>query len=138
MHFIAFRGAVPSVIFLVVATYALRAGTAGAILIGVAGGLLEDALAGNTGAAWTVATTLSALFVSGAARIVFTDSPSIFAVVLIAAALLREGLFWAVLSLEGFPVGLGAHFAKIAVASAFYTAGIALIVSWARWRFASR
>jgi rod shape-determining protein MreD len=138
VHFIAFRGAVPSLVFLVVATYALRAGTPGAILIGAAGGLLDDALAGNTGAAWTIATTLAALFMSSAARVVFTDSPSIFAVVLVAAALLREGIFWAALSLEGFPVGLGAHFAKIAVASAVYTALIALIVIWARWRFITR
>lgn len=138
VHFVAFRGAVPSLIFLVVATYALRSGTAGAILIGAAGGLLEDALGGNTGAAWTIATAASALVVSGAARVLFTDSPSIFAALLVFAALVREGIFWATMSLEGFPVGLGAHFAKIALASAVYTAIIALIVVWARWRFVSR
>jgi rod shape-determining protein MreD len=138
VHFIAFRGAVPSLVFLVVATYALRAGTPGAVLIGAAGGLLDDALAGNTGAAWTIATTVAAFFTSSAARVVFTDSPSIFAVVLIAAALLREGVFWATLSLEGFPVALGAHFTKIALASALYTGVIALIVIWARWRFVTR
>ncbi|MGH7714372.1 MAG: hypothetical protein ACREML_00085, partial [Vulcanimicrobiaceae bacterium] len=96
MHFIAIRSAVPSLIFLVVATYALRAGTAGAILLGAAGGLIDDALAGNTGAAWTIATTIAALAISGAARLTFADSPSIFAALLVAAALLREGLYWAV------------------------------------------
>src|SRR5581483_11148781 len=64
VHYIAFRGAVPSLIFLTVATYALRAGSAGALLIGCAGGVLEDALAGNTGAAWTIATTFAALIIS--------------------------------------------------------------------------
>ena len=124
--------------FLVVATYALRAGTPGAILIGAAGGLLDDALAGNTGAAWTIATTFASFFMSAAARVVFTDSPSIFAVVLVAATLLREGVFWATLSLEGVPVGLGEHFAKIAIASSVYPAVIALVVIWARWRFDTR
>jgi len=138
VHFVAVRGAVPSLVFLVVATYALRAGTAGAVIIGAAGGLLEDALAGNTGAAWTIATALTALLISRAARVLFTDSPSIFAMLLIVTALLREGFFWAVLSLEGFQVGLGAHFTKIALASAVYTALIALVVIWARWRFITR
>lgn len=138
VHYIAVRGAVPSLVFLVVATYALRAGTAGAVLIGATGGLLEDALAGNTGAAWTIATALTALVISRAARVLFTDSPSIFAMLLVVTALLREGFFWATLSLEGFPVGLGAHFTKIALAGAAYTALIALIVIWARWRFITR
>ena len=138
VHFIAFRGAVPSLIFLAVATYALRAGPAGAMLIGCAGGLLDDTLAGNTGAAWTIATTFSALVISASARVLFTDSPSIFAVLVAVVALVREAVFWATLSLEGFPAGLGTHFVKIAVASALYTAVIALIVIWARWRFATR
>jgi len=138
VHFIAFRGAVPSLIFLVVATYALRSGSAGAILIGTVGGLIEDALAGNTGAAWTIATTLSALAVSGAARMLFADSPSIFAALVVVAALVREGLYWAVLSLEGYPVGLGMHFLKIALASAVYTGLIALFVIYLRWRLVSR
>jgi rod shape-determining protein MreD len=138
VHFIAFRSAVPSLIFLVVATYALRSGTAGAILLGTAGGLIEDALGGNTGAAWTIATAITALGVSGAARVVFADSPSIFAALLVVAALVREGLYWAVLSLEGFQVGLGMHYTKIAIASALYTGVIAMIVVWARWRFISR
>ncbi|HEY1728499.1 MAG TPA: rod shape-determining protein MreD [Candidatus Baltobacteraceae bacterium] len=138
VHYIAFRGVVPSLIFLVVATYALRAGAAGAIILGAAGGLLEDALCGNTGAAWTIATTISALAISGAARLTFAESPSIFAAMVVVAALVREGLYWAVLSLEGFQVGLGMHYTKIAIASALYTAVIAMIVIWARWRFVSR
>ena len=138
VHFIAFRGAVPSLIFLAVATYALRAGPAGALLIGGAGGLIEDALAGNTGAAWTISTALAAVFVSTSARVLFTDSPSIFAVLVAVVAMLREAVFWATLSLEGYQVGLGTHFVKIAVASALYTSLIALLVIWARWRFATR
>ena len=138
VHYIAFRGAVPSLIFLVVATYALRSGTAGAIMLGAVGGLLDDALAGNSGAAWTIATTISALAISGAARLLFAESPSIFAVLIVVAALLREGLYWAVISLEGFPVGLGMHFTKIAIASAVYTALIALGVIYLRWRLVSR
>jgi rod shape-determining protein MreD len=138
VHFIAIRSAVPSLIFLVVVTYALRAGPAGAILLGAAGGLIEDALAGNTGAAWTIATTLAALGVSGAARLTFADSPSVFAALVVVAALVREALYWAVLSLEGYQVGLGMHYTKIAIACALYTALIAMIVVWARWRFITR
>jgi rod shape-determining protein MreD len=138
VHYIAIRSAVPSLIFLVVVTYSLRAGTAGAILLGAAGGLLEDALCGNTGAAWTISTTIAAVAISGAVRLTFADSPSIFAALVVVTALLREGIYWAVLSLEGYQVGLGAHFTKIAIASAIYTALIALLVIWARWRFVSR
>jgi len=138
VHFVAIRSAVPSLIFLVVATYALRSGAAGAIVLGAAGGLIEDALAGNTGAAWTIATTIAALGISGAARLTFADSPSIFAALLVVAALFREGVYWAVLSLEGYQIGLGLHYTKIAVASALYTAAIAMVVVWARWRFISR
>jgi len=138
VHYIAFRGAVPSVIFLVVATYALRTGTAGAILLGAVGGLIEDALAGNTGAAWTIATTASTLAISVAARLLFAESPSIFAALLVLATLLREGIYWAVISLEGFPVGLGVHYMKIAIASSLYTGAIALVVVYLRWRLVSR
>lgn len=138
VHYIAVRGAVPSLIFLVVATYALRAGAPGAILLGAAGGLLDDALAGNTGAAWTMATTIAALGIWGSGRVLFTDSASIFAVVVMLASLLREAMYWAVLSREGYQVGLGVHYAKIALASALYTAVIALITAYIRWRFASR
>jgi rod shape-determining protein MreD len=138
VHYVAFRGAVPSLIFLVVATYALRSGTAGAILLGAAGGLLDDALAGSSGAAWTISTTVSALAISIAARLLFAESPSIFAIVVVVASLLREGLYWAVISLQGLPVGLGMHFTKIAIASSFYTAAIALGVVYLRWRLVSR
>ena len=138
VHYMAIRNAVPSLVFLVVATYALRSGAAGAILLGTAGGLIEDALCGNTGAAWTIATALAALGVSGAARLTFADSPSIFGALLVVAALVREGLYWAVLSLEGFQVGLGMHYTKIAIASALYTAIVAMVIVWARWRFISR
>jgi rod shape-determining protein MreD len=138
VHYLAFRGAVPSLIFLVVATYALRAGAPGAILLGVAGGVLEDGLAGNTGAAWTIATAVAAFSMWGAGRVLFADSPSIFAALLAVIALLREAVYWSVLSREGYQVGLGVHYAKIAIASALYTALIALLVSGVRWRWLSR
>ncbi|MBV8601202.1 MAG: rod shape-determining protein MreD [Candidatus Eremiobacteraeota bacterium] len=137
LHFVAIRGAVPSLIFLVVATYAVRAGVPAAILFGIAGGVLEDALAGNTGAAWTVATTIDALAIALASRILFTDSLSIFVSIVVVAALVREALYWSAISLQGFPVGLGAHYVKLAVASALYTGLAALAVAWARWRFKS-
>jgi hypothetical protein len=100
--------------------------------------VLEDALAGNTGAAWTIATTFSALIISASARVLFTDSPSIFAALVAVVALIREAVFWSTLSLEGYQIGLGTHFVKIAVASAIYTAVIALVIIWARWRFDTR
>ena len=138
VHYVAVRSAVPSLIFLVVATYALRAGASGAIILGAIGGLLDDSLAGNTGAAWTIATTVAALGVWGAGRFLFTDSASIFAVIVMAASLLREGVYWAVLSREGYQVGLGMHYAKIALAAALYTAILSIVASFIRWRFISR
>jgi rod shape-determining protein MreD len=135
LHFVALRGAVPSLIFIVVATYATRAGVVGAILFGAAAGLLEDALAGNTGAAWTIATTVVSLSVALSARVLFTDSVSIFAAIVVVGMLVREALYWTALSLEGYPTGLGSHFAKLALLSAAYTGLVVLVVAWARWRF---
>jgi rod shape-determining protein MreD len=138
VHYGAIRGAVPSLIFLVVATYALRAGAPGAIVLGALGGLLDDSLAGNTGAAWTIATTVAALGVWSAGRVLFTDSAPIFAVIVVLASLVREAVYWTVLSHEGYVVGLGMHYAKIALTSALYTAILAVLAAFIRWRFISR
>ena len=138
VHFLAVRGAVPSLVLIVVATYAVRAGIPAAIVFGVAGGLLDDALAGNTGAGWTISTTIVALAIAASTRIFFTDSTSIFTGIVFFAVLVREAIYWSVLSLEGYQVGLGAHYTKIALASALYTALAALVASWARWRFAKQ
>lgn len=135
VHFFAIRGAVPSLVLLAVATYATRAPLAPAILFGAAGGFLDDALAGNTGAAWTIATTLVAGGISLSSRVLFTDSLTIFSALVLVATLVREAAYFAALSFEGNPAGLGTHYVKLAVASAVYTALLTLVAGWARWRF---
>jgi len=135
LHFLAVRGAVPSLILLVVARFASHAGFRAALLFGAAAGLLEDALAGDTGAGWTIATAIVAVLIWGSARFVFVDSTAIFTALVVVAELVREGLFWSVLSLEGYPPGLGIHFAKLALASALYTGLAALAVAAIRARF---
>ena len=134
VHFLAPRGAVPSLILIVVALFASRSSARGAILFGAAAGVLDDALAGNTGAAWTIATTVAALAMCGSARVLFVDSTAVFAAMVFAAALLRDGIFWSVMSLQGYPPGLGVHDTKLALASAAYTAAVALLVRVVRAR----
>lgn len=135
VHFFAIRGAVPSLMLLTVATYATRSSLAAAILFGAAGGFLEDALSGNTGAAWTIATAVVAAGIALSSRVLFTDSLTIFCALVVVAALVREAAYFAVLSLEGNPAGLGTHYLKLALAAALYTGIVSVVAGWARWRF---
>ncbi|MBV8148955.1 MAG: rod shape-determining protein MreD [Candidatus Eremiobacteraeota bacterium] len=110
VHYLAVRGVVPSLVLVVVVWYAIRVDVRRAALFGLFAGICEDVLAGTTGAAWTISTTLTAVFTSLLTRDFFADSIPLAAAVTAIATVMRALLFWTVMSLEGYPSGLaGVH-----------------------------
>jgi rod shape-determining protein MreD len=100
-----FRGAQLSLVLILVVWYGLRADWMRAAAFGLAAGICEDALGAQTGAAWTIATTATAVFASVLSRRFFFDSTAVFAGVVLIATLLRGLLFWTVMALQGYPPG---------------------------------
>ena len=107
VHHLAIRGVVPSLVLVVVVWYAIRVDVLRAALYGLAAGLCEDVLAAQTGAAWTLSTIATAAMASVFSRGFFADSIPLAATVTVIATLIRALLFWTVMSLEGYPTGLG-------------------------------
>lgn len=105
MHFVTFRGAEPSVVLVVVIWFALRTDLLGAAVYGLAAGLLEDIFSAQTGAAWTLSTTLVALFANYLTRWFFADSIPIFAGIVAIATLLRRLIFWVTMAIGSYPPG---------------------------------
>lgn len=105
MHYLTFRGAQASAVLLAVAWYALRADLLQAASFGLVAGLCEDIFSAQTGIAWTMATPVTALFVSYLSRWFFADSIPILAGVVIVATLVRRMLFWVMMALQGYPPG---------------------------------
>ncbi len=118
VHFFAIRGVVPSLVLVVVVWYAIRVDVRRAVLYGLAAGLCEDVLAAGSGAAWTLSTIATAALASVLSRGFFADSIPLAAAVAVIATLVRALLFWTVMSLEGYPPGLGAMHLREAMFSA--------------------
>jgi rod shape-determining protein MreD len=111
VHYLAIRDVVPSFVLVVVVWYAIRVDARRAAAFGLAAGFCEDALSAQTGAAWTIATSLSAVIASLLSRGFFADSIPLVMGVTAVATLLRALLFWVVMGFAGYPPGLGAiHF----------------------------
>ncbi len=106
-RFLAFRGAAPSAVLVVVVWYAIRVDVRRAGSFGLAAGICTDLLSTGTGGAWTVATTLVAIFAALLSRNFFADSLTLAAAVAAVATLLRNGIFWAMMGWQGYPAGLG-------------------------------
>jgi rod shape-determining protein MreD len=87
--------------------YAIRVDARRAAIYGLVAGLCEDALSAQSGAAWTIATCLSALLASVLSRGFFADSIPLVVAITIVATLVRALLFWVVAALGGYPSGLG-------------------------------
>ncbi len=131
--FIAFRGAVPSLVAIAVVLYANRVGARRAALLGIPAGLLEDIFAG-TGGGWTIATTIVALCVGGLSRRMFADGAFVPAILCGLAVLLRDTAFWAVMRIEGFPRGFTALHLHAALWNAALTAIVAFVFLVVRGR----
>lgn len=119
VHYFAIRNVVPSFVLAVVVWYAIRVDARRAAIYGLVAGLCEDALSAGSGAAWTIATSLSALLASVLSRGFFADSIPLVIAITIVATLVRALLFWVVAALGGYPSGLGSmHLREAVVASA--------------------
>lgn len=120
MHYLAIREVVPSFVLVVVIWYAVRVDALRAAIYGLAAGLCEDALSAQTGAAWTISTSFSALIASRLSRGFFADSIPLATAIILIATLARALIFWIVMALSGYPPGLGArHFHQALLQAAF-------------------
>jgi hypothetical protein len=92
-------------------------------------------LSAQTGIAWTVATPLTALFVSWLSRWFFADSIPAFASVVLVATLVRRMGFWVVMALQGYPPGYARLHLHQAIWEALLNAALAgLLMIAARLR----
>jgi rod shape-determining protein MreD len=114
------RGATVSWVLLLVLWYANRTGTGGGFVLGLIAGACEDALAGNTGAAWTFSTALVGAGVGRLARTWLGDTKLTLVPGVALATLVRYVLFSALMTIEGrmLPLGL-AHFHAVLWQSLF-------------------
>ncbi len=128
------RNGIPSFVTIAVVLYALRLGARRGAVLGLVAGVLTDAVAG-TGGAWTLAYTVLALAFGGITRGFFADGvvvPSLFVGV---AVVVRNALFWVVMSAEGFPRGYGTMHLHAALESGALTADYAFVYLVFRARF---
>jgi rod shape-determining protein MreD len=136
LHYVAIRNVEPSFVIVAVVWYAVRVDVRRAAVYGLIAGLCEDALAPGTGAAWTISTTLVAIPASALSRGFFSDSIPIVSVVAAAATLLRNGAFWIVMALQGYPRGLGhIHLHETILQAVMNAAALAVVMLLVR-RFA--
>ncbi len=133
-QFMVFHGAVPSLVTIAVVLYAAKLGARRGALFGLIAGLLEDCFAGTAGA-WTIATTVTALAVGGISRTFFSDGFAMLGALVAIAVLLRDALFWGVMSLEGYPAGFAVAHAHAAIWQATMTGVAAVIYLVLRDRF---
>ena len=99
--------------------YSIRVDARRAALYGLVAGFCEDALSAQSGAAWTISTGLSAMLASLLSRGFFADSIPLVVVITLATTLVRALLFWIVVSIFGYPAGLGSiHFHQALAQSA--------------------
>jgi rod shape-determining protein MreD len=134
-HYIAIKGVVPSFVLVVVVWYAIRVDAFRATVFGLAAGLCEDVLAGQTGGAWTIATTLTAVLAGALSRGFFADSLPLVGSIVAVATLVRALLFWMTMTFEGYPAGLGGMHFHEALAQAFFNVAIMLVAMLAVRRF---
>jgi rod shape-determining protein MreD len=128
LHGLGVHGGVPSLVLLVVAWFSARAGAWRGALFGLAAGLLEDALAGWTGAAWMLATPLAAALVGRIGRTSFGDTIFVLVPLVGLASLLRTFAFWLALRALGRPFVVDDFTLHAALWSAVFNAAFALVL----------
>jgi rod shape-determining protein MreD len=135
VHHLAVRDVVPSFVLVVVVWYSIRVDARRAAAYGLVAGFCEDALSAQTGAAWTIATTVSALVASVLSRGFFADSIPLVSGITIVATLLRALLFWIVMALTGYPAGLGTIHFHEALLQAALNVGVIVVAMLVLRRF---
>jgi rod shape-determining protein MreD len=128
------HGAIPSFVAIVVVLYALRVGVRRALLLGAIAGVLTDALAG-TGGGWTVAYLVMTVAVGAVRARFFADGVVLPSLLVVVAVLVRNAIFWAVMTAEGYPRGFGALHLHVAIEQALLTGVVTALVQLARMRF---
>ncbi len=133
-QFFTFHGAVPSLVTIAVVLYALKAGARRGALLGIIAGLLEDCFAG-TGGAWTIATTLTALAAGAVARGFFSDGFPMLGAIVALAIVLRDTIFWVVMSIDGYPRGYASAHVHTTLWQAALTGACTMLYLVIRARF---
>jgi len=133
-RFALFHGTVPSLVTIAVVLYSVKAGAGRGALLGVFAGSLEDSLAGS-GGAWTIATTLMGLAAGTVARGFFSDGFVMLGGLVALGIVLRDTVFWVVMSLEGYPRGLARTHVHSTLWQAAITGLCALLYLVLRTRF---
>lgn len=130
MHYLTWHHAEPSLVLVAVVWYALRTDLRRAIVFGFIAGACEDVLGGAltgaaTGGGWTLATTGTALLAGSLSQGFFADSIVVLTAAVAIGTLVRQLIFWSVLSLEGYPRGYAGVHAHQAIWEALMNAAIA-------------
>jgi|SRR5579872_2066423 len=129
LHALRFRGGSIDLLVVFVAWYAATAGVSRGLIYGALCGLAEDALAVRTGAAHAFALGVTGAVCGLGTWFVLPDSAFAIAGIVAAGTVINAAVFWATMSLGGYPDGLGAlHFHR-AVWSALLDA-LAFFVLW--------
>lgn len=132
---LAWRNAHISFVLIVVVWFSLRAGLLRAAVFGLIAGLAEDVFSPGTGAGWTIATMLTAIFASTLSRGFFADSIPLLAIIVALATLVRDGLFWSVMWFQGYPLGYGSfHFHQALWQALLDAIAVAVIMIGLRYR----
>ncbi len=97
---LAFRGAIPSLVLLLVIWYGLRSDTPSGLLLGAIAGACEDALAGWTGAAWTISTAIVGALAGRTAGSFVSESRLWLVPYVALATFLRYGIYALILRAE--------------------------------------
>lgn len=128
LHGLRVHGGSVSFVLLIVVWFAARAGSMRGAFFGLVAGACEDALAGVTGAAWTVATPLVAALTARTLRAVGSDNPLVFASTVALASLMRILGASFVLRAEGSRIGVNPLSIHDALWSSALDAAVALVV----------
>ncbi len=99
-QFVTIRGAAPGIVLLLVLWYGMRTDLPSGLLFGTIAGACEDALAGWTGAAWTLSTALIGALAGQTAGTVITESRLSLVPYAAVATVVRYAIFAIVLRAE--------------------------------------
>lgn len=138
MHRLAIRNVEPSIVLVAVVWYAIRVEPWRAAAYGAVAGIAQDALSYQTGGAFTISTTLVAIFAGVISRGFFADSMPLVATITFFVTLAQQLIFWVTRGIEGYPSGLGSMHFHEAVLQAVFNAAIMMIVMVVHRRFDSR
>lgn len=133
---LSFRHAVPAFAAIPVVLYALRAGARSGAVLAIVAGALTDAVAGTAGG-WTIAYTAVAFGVGSVSRGFFADGIAPPSILVTAAVVVRDAIFWIVMAIQGYPRGFGTTHLHESLWQAALTGACALVYLAVRSRVAS-